>query len=92
MSQVIEAPTERPSYTGQDFNGEVHVYNDNSFPMDRVIAAFCKVLPGMDPEKAYRMMMTIHTEGVGTVFQGPKEVCELYAEQLSGYGLDARVA
>lgn len=92
MSQVIDAPVKQESRTGNNYNGEVHVYNDDAFPMDRVIAAFCKVLPGMNPEKAYRLMMTIHNQGVGTVFQGPREVCELYAEQLSGHGLDARVA
>ena len=92
MSQVIEAPVKQTSRIDNDFNAEVHVYNDDSFPMDKVISAFCQVLPGVDPEKAYRLMMSIHTDGVGTVFKGPREVCELYAQQLNGHGLDARVA
>lgn len=92
MPEVIEAPVEQISDLDNDFNGEVHVYNDDTTAMDTVVRAFCRVLPGMDPEKAHRLMMTIHNEGVGTVWQGPREVCELYADQLNGHGLDARVA
>lgn len=92
MAEVIEAPVEQLSDIDHALNGEVHVYNDDSFPMDKVVLAFCKVIPGMDPEKAHRVMLTIHNEGVGTVWQGPREVCELYADQLNGHGLDARVA
>lgn len=92
MPEVIEAPVEQISDIDNALNGEVHVYNDDKTPMDTVVIAFCKVLPGMNPETAHRLMMTIHTEGVGTVWRGPREVCELYADQLNGHGLDARVA
>jgi len=96
MSETIQAPAELSEKQLSDrdsaLNSEVHVYNDDAFPMDRVMTAFCKVIPGMNSEKAERVMLTIHNDGVGTVWGGPREVCELYAEQLNGHGLDARVA
>ena len=92
MSQTVEAPEKQASRTDQDFSAEVHVYNDETFPMEKVIRAFCQVLPGVDAQKAHQLTMRIHNEGVATVWGGPREVCELYAEQLNGHGLDARVA
>ena len=76
---------------GSDFLAQVQVHNDDSFPMDAVIRAFCEVLPACDPDRAISLMMDIHNNGVGTVWQGPREVCELYAEQLNARGLDAQV-
>ena len=77
---------------GSDFLAAVEVYNDDAFPMDQVIRAFCEVLPACDPDRALDLMLNIHNNGVGTVWQGPREVCELYSEQLCARGLDARVA
>lgn len=95
MSTVLDpVHTEKPKIddgTGNSFMAEVRVLNDDTFPMDLVVLAFCQVLPGYTPEKAVQVMLTIHNEGVGTVWQGPREVCELYAEQLNGHGLDAKV-
>jgi ATP-dependent Clp protease adapter protein ClpS len=73
------------------FMAEIHCFNQDDVSMDEVVIAFCRVLPSCTVEKAARMMLDIHTNGVGTIFAGTREVCELYSEQLNGLGLDTKV-
>ena len=89
MEHSVQAPQEQ--LADQGYQASVIVANDDSFPMEAVLNAFCKVLPGMDPDRAHRLMMEIHSHGLAEVWSGPREVCELYCEQLSGLGLKARV-
>jgi len=74
------------------FEAQVEVLNDDSYPAEKVIQSFCEVLPGYTRRKAFTTMLRIHRHGVGTVWQGPREVCELYCEQLKARGLKAQVA
>ena len=74
-----------------EWDAELHVLNDDSFPADAVIAALCEVIPGCGFAKAMKLMIHIHRSGSGTVWQGAREICELYCQQLSARGLDARV-
>ena len=100
MPATIELPaTSTPTIVrprvdepGNGFMAQVVVRNDDTFPVEVVLAAFYKVLPGMTPDRIVELVCQIEDDGLATVFTGTREVCELYAEQLNGYGLDAYVA
>lgn len=76
---------------GSDFLARIEVHDDDHFPIELVIKAFCEVLPGCGPDRAMDLALHIHNHGMTQVWQGPREICELYAEQLQARGLDARV-
>jgi ATP-dependent Clp protease adaptor protein ClpS len=55
--------------------------NDDHHSMEFVIEVLCKAL-GVTLEHAYQLMMEAHTSGRAIVWTGPREVCELKAEQI----------
>lgn len=76
---------------GLSFCAQIQVTDDAAFPLEVVIASFCQRLPGYDIAKAYAKCEEIEQHGTAVVWGGPREICELYTEQLNGDGLDARV-
>jgi len=87
----IEKPNTADSGPGNSFMAEIHCFNQDDVSMDAVVIIFCQVLPGMTVEKAVQKMLDVHNNGVGTIFHGAREVCELYSEQMNGMGLDTKV-
>ncbi len=77
---------------GNEFSADVMVRNDDTFPAEAAILALHTVLPGCSLEQALQKAAEIHHNGVASVFTGSREVCELYADQLTLHGLDAFVS
>ena len=82
---------ERPRTAGPDdaLGGawRVIVLNDNHNTFDGVAAALSRIVPGVSLEQGYRIADQIHNTGQAIVWAGPREVAELYWEQLSDAGL-----
>ena len=88
MTQTIERPeTILDSTTKHNDATPVIVMNDNHNTFEGVMIYFCKIIPGMNPEKAFKLAPQIHTEGQATVWSGHREIAELYWEQLKSCGL-----
>lgn len=60
---------------------KVLFHNDDTTPMDFVIAVLVRWF-GHDAQAAYRIMMTIHTTGIGLAGVYPLELAELKREQV----------
>ncbi len=69
----------------------VVVLNDNDHTFVYVIETFMKVL-GHPREKAFQLALSIHENGRGIVWSGPKEVAELKRDQIRGAGPDLYAA
>jgi len=65
----------------------VVVLNDDEHTFEYVIHTFQKVF-GYGVEKAFLLAETIHTQGRGVVWTGPKEVAELKRDQIRSAGPD----
>ena len=84
---VISPVTRRDDApTGGGFHGSVVVRDDAAFPVEVVVVAFLKVLPGLTPQRVVALVMEIERRDEAAVWQGPREVCELYGEQLVSWG------
>lgn len=88
MSQTIERPeTRQHETTGNGDSTPVIVMNDSHNTFEGVMIYFCKIIPKMNPEKAFKLALQIHNEGQAVVWSGHKEIAELYWEQLRDCGL-----
>jgi ATP-dependent Clp protease adaptor protein ClpS len=65
----------------------VIVLNDDHNTFDHVARTLANVVPGVTIEQGYKLADQIHNSGQAIVWTGPKEVAELYWEQLQGAGL-----
>jgi ATP-dependent Clp protease adaptor protein ClpS len=65
----------------------VVVYNDDRHTFDYVIETFGKVF-GHNRQRAAQLAWSIHREGRGIVWSGPKEVAELKRDQVRSAGPD----
>jgi len=65
----------------------VIVLNDDHNTFDGVAAALSQVLPGISFQQGLRLADRIDATGRAIVWSGPREVAELYWEQLQGHGL-----
>ena len=65
----------------------VIVLNDDHNTFDGVAFALAAVLPGVDFERGMSFANRIHNRGQALVWSGPRELAELYWEQLNGHGL-----
>jgi ATP-dependent Clp protease adaptor protein ClpS len=65
----------------------VIVLNDDHNTFDHVASTLASVIPGITVEQGYKLADQIHNSGQAIVWTGPKEVAELYWEQLQGAGL-----
>ena len=83
--------TEKPRTSGPDtvLGGawRVIVLNDDHNTFDHVARTLPRVIPGVTIEQGYGIADQIHNSGQAIVWTGPKEVAELYWEQLNSAGL-----
>ena len=63
------------------------VLNDDHNTFDHVARTLAAVIPGVSVDQGYRIADTIHSSGRAIVWTGPKEVAELYWQQLKDAGL-----
>ena len=86
---------------GQDFDADfltrrfpphkVVVHDNDYTPMDWVVKIFMKAVPGMTEERAYQLMMEVHTTGSAVPFVGPKEPAEHVAAIIRTIGIKVTV-
>jgi ATP-dependent Clp protease adaptor protein ClpS len=83
--------TEKPRTSGPDTGlggaWRVIVLNDDHNTFDHVARTLSRVIPGVSIEQGYGIADQIHNTGQAIVWTGPKEVAELYWEQLKSAGL-----
>jgi ATP-dependent Clp protease adaptor protein ClpS len=83
--------TEKPRTSGPDTGlggaWRVIVLNDDHNTFDHVARTLARVIPGVTIEQGYGIADQIHNTGQAIVWTGPKEVAELYWEQLKSAGL-----
>lgn len=77
--------------TGHAGKWKVLLHNDNVNSMEHVMNALAEVFPGMDPQRAYDIMMEAHNTGVALVGTYVQEHAEFYAEQLCDRGLTSTI-
>ena len=87
MSSVTEKPRVDGPGTGLGGAWRVIVLNDDHNTFDHVAGTLAKVIPGITIEQGFKIADQIHNSGKAIVWTGPKEVAELYWEQLQGAGL-----
>ena len=87
MSEVIEKPRTGGPDTGLGGAWRVIVLNDNHNTFDHVARTLARVVPGVTIDHGYAIADRIHNSGQAIVWTGPKEVAELYWEQLHSAGL-----
>ena len=68
-------------------NARVIVLNDDVNTFEHVVECLCKIIPGMNSDKAWTLAHQIDGEGSAEVWAGPLEPAELYHYQLSSEGL-----
>jgi ATP-dependent Clp protease adaptor protein ClpS len=73
--------------SGSSFGCRVVVLNDDHNTFEGVAALLSQVLPGVTYEKGLRFADRIHFLGSAVVWTGPREVGELYWQQLRDGGL-----
>jgi ATP-dependent Clp protease adaptor protein ClpS len=87
VSQITEKPRTGGPDTGLGGAWRVIVLNDDHNTFDHVARTLARVIPGVTLEQGYRIADQIHNSGQAIVWTGPKEVAELYWEQLNSAGL-----
>ena len=73
--------------SGLGHHARVIVLNDDHNTFEGVALALSRVLPGVSAAQGLSFADRIHREGRACVWQGEREVAELYWEQLAGFGL-----
>ena len=68
-------------------NYRVVLHNDERNSFDHVAKCLTRHIPGMSSDKAWNLTVKAHNEGRAIVWSGPKEVAEMYYEQLKSDGL-----
>jgi ATP-dependent Clp protease adapter protein ClpS len=86
-SQILDLPQLDDNATDRSFNARVVVLNDNHNTFEGVAAALARYVPGVDVAQGFKIAEAIHITGSACVWKGPREVAELYWEQLAGCGL-----
>ena len=87
MTSITEKPRTSGPDTGTGGAWRVIVLNDDHNTFDHVARTLSRVIPGVTIERGYGLADQIHNSGQAIVWTGPKEVAELYWEQLSSAGL-----
>ncbi|MBA2240072.1 MAG: ATP-dependent Clp protease adaptor ClpS [Solirubrobacterales bacterium] len=65
----------------------VIVLNDDHNTFEHVARSLARTIPGVSLEGGMRIADQVHTSGQAIVWTGPREVAELYWEQLKSAGL-----
>jgi ATP-dependent Clp protease adaptor protein ClpS len=87
MTSITEKPRSGGPESGLGGAWRVIVLNDDHNTFDHVARTLARVIPGVTIEQGYGIADKIHNTGQAVVWTGPKEVAELYWEQLSSAGL-----
>ena len=87
MTGITEKPRTSGPDTGLGGAWRVIVLNDDHNTFDHVARTLSRVIPGVSIEQGYGIADQIHNTGQAIVWTGPKEVAELYWEQLNSAGL-----
>ena len=87
MTGITEKPRTSGPDTGLGGAWRVIVLNDDHNTFDHVARTLSRVIPGVTIEQGYGIADQIHNSGQAVVWTGPKEVAELYWEQLNSAGL-----
>ena len=65
----------------------VIVLDDDVNTFEHVVECLCKIIPGMNADRAWTLARRIDGEGSAEVWCGPLEQAELYHQQLGSQGL-----
>ena len=87
MTSTVELPRTRGPGEGLDDRWRVIVRNDNHNTFDHVARTLARFIPGVSLDHGYSIADKIHNSGQALVWGGPRELAELYWEQLNGAGL-----
>ena len=87
MTQITEKPRTGGPGSGLGGAWRVIVLNDDHNTFDHVAATLARVVPGISLDRGYKLADQIHNAGQAIVWTGPKEVAELYWDQLNSAGL-----
>jgi ATP-dependent Clp protease adaptor protein ClpS len=68
-------------------NYRITVLDDDVNTFQHVVDCLVKILPGMQPDRAWELAHRIDGEGAAVVWTGPQEQAELYHQQLGAQGL-----
>ena len=78
---------ERQGTTQRYPEARVIVLDDDVNTFEHVVECLCKVIPGMNSDRAWALARRIDGEGCAEVWCGPLEQAELYHQQLGSEGL-----
>ena len=78
---------ERQGSTQRYPQARVIVLDDDVNTFEHVVECLCKILPGMNADRAWALARRIDGEGRAEVWCGPLEQAELYHQQLGSEGL-----
>jgi ATP-dependent Clp protease adaptor protein ClpS len=87
VTSITEKPRTQGPGSGLGGAWRVIVLNDDHNTFDHVARTLARVIPGVTVEQGYSIADKIHNTGRAVVWTGPKEVAELYWEQLHSAGL-----
>ncbi|MFL5842165.1 MAG: ATP-dependent Clp protease adaptor ClpS [Thermoleophilaceae bacterium] len=87
MTSITEAPRTEGPDTGLEGAWRVIVLNDDHNTFDHVAKTLAQIIPGTSLDQGYKIADQIHNTGQAIVWTGPKEVAELYWDQLKSAGL-----
>jgi ATP-dependent Clp protease adaptor protein ClpS len=68
-------------------NYRITVLDDDVNTFQHVVDCLVKILPGMQPDRAWQLAHQIDGEGSAVVWTGPQEQAELYHQLLGAKGL-----
>lgn len=68
-------------------NYRITVLDDDVNTFQHVVDCLVKILPGMQPDRAWELAHRIDSEGAAVVWSGPQEQAELYHQLLGAQGL-----
>lgn len=78
---------ERERSTQRYPQARVIVLDDDVNTFEHVVESLCKIIPGMNADRAWTLARRIDGEGSAEVWCGPLEQAELYHQQLGSQGL-----
>ena len=78
---------ERERSTQRYPQARVIVLDDDVNTFEHVVECLCKIIPGMNSDRAWTLARRIDGEGSAEVWCGPLEQAELYHQQLGAHGL-----
>ena len=86
-TETIERPRTGGPGGGLGGNWIVVVLNDDHNTFDGVASVLARFIPGVSLDAGYSYADQIHKQGRAAVWTGPREIAELYWEQLADAGL-----